>query len=146
MTNKVWAHVNDQGVCDNIAVFDENTPMQYFPGYIDVDALDPRPGIGWHYEDGTWYAPPNPMLTAEPGMIPDDGTTASTVTYVWQGWPEDTPPTEADFTVNGGVPRSAPLGADNTASIDVTSADADTDGKINVQCAGLTTIVTVEAG
>lgn len=145
MSSETWAHVNDQGVCDNIAVFDENTPMQYFPGYININGLDPSPGIGWHYENDTWYAPPNSTLTANPDTVPNDGTTASTVTYTWQGWPEDTLPTTADFMVNDAT-RSAPLSADNTASIDVTSADADADGQIRVQCAGLTTIVTVEAG
>ncbi|HEU5046081.1 MAG TPA: hypothetical protein VFT75_18320 [Nocardioidaceae bacterium] len=144
MTTKVWAHVNDQGVCDNIAVFDENTPMEYFPGYIDVDALVPRPGIGWHYENDTWYAPPNPTLTAVPATVPNDGATVSTVTYTWQGWPEDTPPATADFIVNDGAPRSVDMTGDN-ATLDVTSADADTEGQITVQCAGLTVIVTVEA-
>lgn len=143
MSSETWAHVNDQGVCDNIAVFDENTPMEYFPGYTNIDGLDPSPGIGWHYQNNTWYAPPNPTLVADPTEITGDET--STVTYTWQGWPEDTPPTTADFMVNDAT-RSAPFSADNTSSIDVTSTDADADGQIRVQCAGLTTIVTVEAG
>lgn len=144
MASTVWAHVAG-GSCDNIIVLDPATSNGYpMDGLVEIDGLDPMPGIGWRYDGSNWTAPPNPLLIADPSQIPNDGTTTSTVTYTWSGWPEDEPPASVDFTVNGGGPQTVDL-TDGTATLSVTSADADQQGQINIQCVGLVALVTVEA-
>lgn len=140
MASTVWAHVTN-GECDNIIVLDPATSNGYpMDGLVEVDGLNPMPGIGWRYDGNNWTVPPAPTLVADPYQI--SGTETSTITYTWQGWPEDTPPDSVEFQV-GSTSNTQPL-VNDTASVTVSSSDSEDGKTVVVQCAGLTAIVTIQ--
>lgn len=45
---QLWAVIKD-GIVVNVIVADQAFVDSYYPGGQCIDDLDPKPGIGWHY-------------------------------------------------------------------------------------------------
>lgn len=61
-----FAHVDGTAVV-NVSVSDDPVDAAWlawaqasFTAVVDVTGLDPRPGIGWTYDNGTFTPPPDP--------------------------------------------------------------------------------------
>jgi hypothetical protein len=128
-----WA-VIDNGDVINVIVVDDPawvTSYEHDTGLtlVEIDSLDPKPGIGWTYASGTFSpppapptppSPPKPTIAAEPTSIAGDGTTSSTVTLTWPtGTDAPAAPSAVLFNVNGQL-TSATM-TNGEASITVTS-------------------------
>lgn len=56
-----YAHVDDNGLCDNVIVLDPSSdyPMD---GLYALDDIDPMPWIGWSFDGKNWAEPTDPAL------------------------------------------------------------------------------------
>jgi len=136
----------EKGVIGNVIVVeaaDHPFPQEYiaddgnpYDEAVRVDAMDPRPGIGWVKKaDGTFA--PQYVLVADVTSIPADGKTVATVTYTDN---TASPPASITFDVNG-VKTDAAL-INGSASIAVTSTSP---GDLITVTAG-TTGITISVG
>jgi len=52
----------ENGIVENIIVTDDHG----WPGGIDITEIQPRPGIGWHYDEDDGFTDPAPEIPAPP--------------------------------------------------------------------------------
>lgn len=67
MAVSYWAHV-ENGVVVNVSVGTDPVDAAWlslvratFESVVDITALDPQPGLGWTYADGTFTPPADPV-------------------------------------------------------------------------------------
>lgn len=66
MSHTQWAHVSSNLVVNISVGTDPVDPLWLaavqgeYTAVVDVTGMDPRPGIGWTYENGTFTPPPAP--------------------------------------------------------------------------------------